>query len=85
MHHHIYITIIKLRTTLTKLNHLRAIKHDFSIFKFNYHVRVRLLLTVSTTDISVLHSTEVAQLYPQAVYPLYHWSAKPVFNSEVNV
>jgi hypothetical protein len=30
----------------------------------------KLLLTVSTTDISVLHSVEVVQLYPQAVYPL---------------
>jgi hypothetical protein len=29
-----------------------------------------LLLTVSMTDISVLHSAEVVQLYPQAVYPI---------------
>jgi hypothetical protein len=29
-----------------------------------------LLLTVSTADISVLHSAEVVQLYPQAVYPI---------------
>jgi hypothetical protein len=29
----------------------------------------RLLLTVSMADISVLHSTEVVQLYPQAMYP----------------
>jgi hypothetical protein len=29
-----------------------------------------LLLTVSTTDISVLHSAEVVQLYPQAMYPI---------------
>jgi hypothetical protein len=29
-----------------------------------------LLLTVSTADISVLHSVEVVQLYPQAMYPI---------------
>jgi hypothetical protein len=27
------------------------------------------LMTVSTTDILVLHSAEVAHLYPQVVYP----------------
>jgi hypothetical protein len=30
----------------------------------------KLLLTISTTDILVLHSSEVVQLYPQAMYPL---------------
>jgi hypothetical protein len=40
------------------------------------HLQVQLscegpdLLTVSTADISILHSAEVVQLYPQAVYPL---------------
>jgi hypothetical protein len=29
-----------------------------------------LLLTMSTTDILVLHSAEVVQLYPEVVYPL---------------
>jgi hypothetical protein len=42
----------------------------FSIFMFNYHVRVQVALTVSMADISVLHSVEVVQLYPQAVYPI---------------
>jgi hypothetical protein len=37
---------------------------------FNYHVRVQVALTVSMADISVLHSVEVVQLYPQAVYPI---------------
>jgi hypothetical protein len=42
-----------------------------------FHLQVQLsceesslLITVSTADISVLHSAEVVQLYPQAVYPL---------------
>jgi hypothetical protein len=30
----------------------------------------RLLLTMSTADISVLHYAEVVQLYPQDVYPI---------------
>jgi hypothetical protein len=29
-----------------------------------------LLLTVSAADISVLHSAELVQLYPQAMYPI---------------
>jgi hypothetical protein len=30
----------------------------------------RSLITGSTADISVLHSAEVVQLYPQAMYPI---------------
>jgi hypothetical protein len=29
-------------------------------------------MTVSTTDIPVLHSAEVTHLYPQVVLPIYH-------------
>jgi hypothetical protein len=29
-------------------------------------------MTVSTADIPVLHSTEVAHLYPQVMLPIYH-------------
>jgi hypothetical protein len=39
-------------------------------------VRVLVLLTVSTADISVLHTIEVVQLYPQAMYPLAHLSGR---------
>jgi hypothetical protein len=35
-------------------------------FKFSSE----LLMTVSTADILVLHSVEVAHLYPQFVYPI---------------
>jgi hypothetical protein len=31
-----------------------------------------LLMTVGTTDIPVLHSAEVAHLYPQVVLPIFH-------------
>jgi hypothetical protein len=39
---------------------------------------------MSTADISVLHSTEVLQIYPQVVYPFYPRFARPVFTTEVN-
>jgi hypothetical protein len=29
-------------------------------------------MTVSTSDMPVLHSTEVAHIYPQVVIPIYH-------------
>jgi hypothetical protein len=35
-------------------------------------VRVEPLMTVSTADIPVLHSAEVAHLYPQVVLPICH-------------
>jgi hypothetical protein len=44
----------------------------------------RLLLTVSMTDISVLHSVEVVQLYPQAKYPIYPGLYGPINTVEVN-
>jgi hypothetical protein len=59
-----------------KGNHLSKplADHRISIY---FHLQVQLsceaskpLITVSTTDISVLHSAEVVQLYPQAVYPV---------------
>jgi hypothetical protein len=57
-------------------NHLRKPLADLRISIY-FHLQVqlsceefRLLITVSTADISVLHSSEVVQLYPQAVYPL---------------
>jgi hypothetical protein len=31
-----------------------------------------MLMTVSTTDIPVLHSTEVVHLYPQVMLPICH-------------
>jgi hypothetical protein len=43
-----------------------------------------MLITVSTTDISVLHSTEVVQLYPQVMYSLKTGFANPIFTCEVN-
>jgi hypothetical protein len=41
-------------------------------------------MTVSTTDIPVLHSAEVARLYPQVVYPVLPGFARPLDTSEVN-
>jgi hypothetical protein len=35
-------------------------------------------MTVSTTDISVLHSVEVALLYPQVVLPICHEVMNPI-------
>jgi hypothetical protein len=35
------------------------------------------LMTVSTTDIPVLHSAEVAHLYPQVMLPIYQGMATP--------
>jgi hypothetical protein len=32
------------------------------------------LMTVSTASIPVLHSAEVAHLYPQVMLPICHWS-----------
>jgi hypothetical protein len=59
----------KLRTTWTKKNH-DLFSSSSSIIMWGS----RLLLTVSTADISVLQSAEVVQLYPQAVYPLYSFT-----------
>jgi hypothetical protein len=36
-------------------------------------------MTVSTADIPVLHSTEVAHLYPQVVLPIYHGVMNPIY------
>jgi hypothetical protein len=35
-------------------------------------------MTVSTADIPVLHSTDVAHLYPQAMIPIYHRVMNPI-------
>jgi hypothetical protein len=35
-------------------------------------------MTVSTTDILVLHSVEVAHLYPQVVLPICHGVMNPI-------
>jgi hypothetical protein len=35
-------------------------------------------MTVSTTDIPVLHSVEVVHLYPQDVIPIYHGVMNPI-------
>jgi hypothetical protein len=43
-----------------------------------------LLLTVSMDDKSVLHSTEVVQLYPQAMYFIYPGLIGPVNTAKVN-
>jgi hypothetical protein len=66
---HIYIINMnnhqhKLKTTWTKKDH-DLFSSSSSIIMWGS----RLLITVSTADISVLHSAEVVQLYPQAVYP----------------
>jgi hypothetical protein len=37
-----------------------------------------LLMTVSTADIPVLHSAEVAHLYPQVVLPICQWVMNPI-------
>jgi hypothetical protein len=39
------------------------------------------LLTVSTTDIPVLHSAEVAHLYPQVMLPIYHGVVRAPYTS----
>jgi hypothetical protein len=67
---HIYIINInnhqhKLRTTWIIKDH-DLFSSSSSIIMWGF----RLLLTVSTTDTSVLHSAEVVQLYSQAVYPI---------------
>jgi hypothetical protein len=41
-------------------------------------------MTVSTVDIPVLHSAEVAHLYPQGVFPDYPGLARPLDTSKVN-
>ena len=43
----------------------------------------RPLVIVSTADISVLHSTEVAYLYPQVAFPVYARGDQPLHTSEV--
>jgi hypothetical protein len=35
-------------------------------------------MTVSTANIPVLHSIEVAHLYPQVVIPIYHGVMNPI-------
>jgi hypothetical protein len=35
-------------------------------------------MTVSTTDIPILHSAEVAHLYPQVVLPICHGVINPI-------
>jgi hypothetical protein len=37
-----------------------------------------LLMTVSTADIPILHSADVAHIYPQAVIPIYHRVMNPI-------
>jgi hypothetical protein len=37
-----------------------------------------LLMTVSTPDIPVLYSAEVAHLYPQVMLPIYQGIATPI-------
>jgi hypothetical protein len=36
-------------------------------------------MTVSTFDIPVLHSIEVAHLYPKAVLPIYQGVLNPIY------
>jgi hypothetical protein len=36
-------------------------------------------MTVSTTDIPILHSTEVAQLYPQVMLPICQAVMNPIY------
>jgi hypothetical protein len=43
-----------------------------------------LLLTMSTTDIPVLHSVEVAHIYPQVVFSFKPGLARPLATSKVN-
>jgi hypothetical protein len=43
-----------------------------------------LLIAVSTTNIPVLHSAEVAHLYPQDVFLDYPGLARPLDTSKVN-
>jgi hypothetical protein len=38
-------------------------------------------MTVSTTSIPVLHSTEVAHLYPQVMLPIYHGVVRGPYTS----
>jgi hypothetical protein len=35
-------------------------------------------MTVSTTDIPILHSAEVAHLYPQVMLPVYQGVMNPI-------
>jgi hypothetical protein len=46
------------------------------VSSFNY-VRSKPLMTVSTVDISVLHSAEVVHLYPQVVIHICHGVMNP--------
>jgi hypothetical protein len=67
---HIYI--INMNNHQHKLRSTWTIK-DHDLFSSSSSIIMwgsRLLITVSTAHISVLHSVEVVQLYPQAVYPL---------------
>jgi hypothetical protein len=41
-------------------------------------------MTVSTADIPVLHSIEVAQLYSQVVLPIYHRVMNPIHLYQVS-
>jgi hypothetical protein len=42
------------------------------------------LFTMSMDDILVVHSIDVAQLYPQLMYPLQVGLIEPVFTSKLN-
>jgi hypothetical protein len=42
------------------------------------------LMTVSTADIPVLHSVEVAHFYPQDMFPVKPGLARPLDTSKVN-
>jgi hypothetical protein len=63
-------------TKTLKSNHLseQLADHRISVY---FHLQVQLsceesrsLITGSMADISILHSAEVVQLYPQAMYPI---------------
>jgi hypothetical protein len=41
------------------------------------------LMTVNTADIPVLHSAEVAYLYPQDIFPVKPGLARPLDTSKV--
>jgi hypothetical protein len=41
-------------------------------------------MTMSTTDIPVLHYAEVAHLYPQDVFSVYPGFTRPLDSSKVN-
>jgi hypothetical protein len=42
-------------------------------------------MTVSTTDIPVLHSAEIAHIYPQVMLPIYHGVVQTLYTSTEEV